>query len=129
MVGRAAPFRFALVAVSAACSSTPTQRTGGSGGAGNVSASGGASVAAVAGTSSAAGAGGASGGSGAGAGVGGSSGVGGAAGLGAGAGGVAAEFCPEAPTPRLASGTVLELPVELTFDGAPLLFAEANPLP
>jgi hypothetical protein len=55
--------------------------------------------------------------------------VGGTAGLSAGAGGIAAELCPETPTPRLASGTVLELPVQLTFDGAPLLFAETNPLP
>jgi hypothetical protein len=57
------------------------------------------------------------------------SGGGGSAGGSAGAGGVAAETCPLSPTPRLASGTVIELPIELTFGGAPLRFAEANPVP
>jgi hypothetical protein len=54
----------------------------------------------------------------------GSSGGGGSAGV----GGALAEQCPTAPAPRLAAGTVLELPIELTFRGAPLLFAEANPV-
>jgi hypothetical protein len=69
---------------------------------------------------------GASGGGSSGAGTGGLGGV--SAGT-TGAGGIAAEVCLEAPAPRLTSGTVLELPIELTFGGAPLLFAEANPVP
>jgi hypothetical protein len=52
----------------------------------------------------------------------GSSGAGGSAG----AGGTLAEQCPVAPAPRLAAGTVIELPIELTLRGAPILFAEAN---
>jgi hypothetical protein len=46
-----------------------------------------------------------------------------------GSAGGATELCPEAPTPRLAAGTVVELPLELTFDGVPLKYAEANPMP
>ncbi len=53
----------------------------------------------------------------------------GSAGADAGAAGVAAESCPVAPAPRLTSGTPIELPIELTFSGAPLLFAEDNPVP
>jgi hypothetical protein len=53
----------------------------------------------------------------------------GAAGDGAGAGGLAAELCPLAPAPRLAAGTVLEFPIDLTLGGAPFVFAEANPVP
>jgi len=138
MARRAARWaRFALLAVTTACGNAPTGGPG-SGGAGNAAGSGGAPAAGAGGTSGGAGASGASGG-GAGAegiagsfgiaGGGGSSGLSGTAGLGAGEGGVAAALCPEAPTPRLTSGTVLELPLELTFDGAPLLFAEANPVP
>lgn len=51
------------------------------------------------------------------------------AGLNAGAGGAAvAELCPEARTPRLAAGTVLEIPFILMLEGKPLRFAEANPV-
>jgi hypothetical protein len=60
--------------------------------------------------------------------MGGSSGTQGVSGS-AGAGGDSTERCPEAPTPRLAAGTVVELPLELTLDGAPLIYAEANPVP
>ena len=56
------------------------------------------------------------------------SGVAGRGGL-PGAGGVAEGLCPEMPAPRLTSGGLVELSVELALGGAPLLFAEANPLP
>jgi hypothetical protein len=86
--------------------------------------------AAVAGVAGGAGLGGMAGSFG-GAGTGGSAGQSGSAGenAGAGAGGTAPELCPLAPEPRLASGTVIELPIALTFGGAPLVFAEANPMP
>jgi hypothetical protein len=134
--------RFALLAVSTACGSgsesAPASGTGGvtgasgsAGVAGNSSGSGGTVT-----PTALAGAGGVSGSVGGSAGgVGGSTGgvaQGGSlesGGAGAGAGGVSPDPCPEAPAPRLASGTVVELPLELTLDGAPLQFAEANPLP
>lgn len=128
-----------LAAVSACGSSAGGQREAGAG-AGGVSgdSAGTAGVpsagagALAAGTSGAAGAGAGTGGvagTSGGAGAGASSGGAGSAGESAGAGGVAMDLCPEAPEPRLASGTILELPIELTFDGAALLFAEDNPLP
>jgi hypothetical protein len=128
-----------LAAVSACGSSAGGQREAGAG-AGGVSgdSAGTAGVpsagagALAAGTSGAAGAGAGTGGvagTSGGAGAGASSGGAGSAGESAGAGGVAMDLCPEAPEPRLASGTIIELPIELTFDGAALLFAEDNPLP
>jgi hypothetical protein len=114
--------------------------TAGSAGTAGAFASGGAGAAGTAGAGAAgagasggagagaAGAGGTAGASGA-AGEAGSSGLGGSAGDSAGTGGVAGELCPEAPAPRLGSGTVIELPIELTFGGSPLVFAETNPLP
>jgi hypothetical protein len=114
----------------------------GSGGVANTAGSGGVAVAGDAGMPAAAGSGipssgaggksegsaGAAGGSGT-AGDGGSSGTSGAAGQGGGAGGTAPDTCSETPAPRVPSGTVVELPVELALDGDPLLFAEANPVP
>jgi hypothetical protein len=113
---------FALLASGTACGSysdrSPTNGTAGVTGAGG-----------NAGTAGRSGAAGGVGGSGKG-GIGGSSGAPaqGVSGS-AGAGGDSTERCPEAPTPRLAAGTVVELPLELTLDGAPLIYAEANPVP
>jgi hypothetical protein len=127
-----------LLAAASACGSSAGERpnagAGGSGGdsAGNAGAPSAGAGASGAGTSGAAAAGAGTGGvagTSGGAGAGASSGGAGSAGESAGAGGAAMDLCPEAPEPRLASGTIIELPVELTFDGAPLLFAEDNPLP
>jgi hypothetical protein len=122
----------------------PETLAGAGGGAGAGAGAGGIAGtlgnAGTAGTLPASGAGGSSAGAGAGgggtagssAGVGqaGSSGASGSAGDGAGAGaGGVPQGCPIAPAPRLSSGTVMELPIEVTFGGAPLLFAEANPVP
>jgi hypothetical protein len=136
---------FVLLLTGIACGSSsgreraPESVAGAGGGAGSSAGTGG--VAGSGGTLPSSGGGGSSGGSGTGLGGGGSAGSGGDAGLAgltggagsagatAGAGGGAAELCVAAPAPRLASGTVLELPIELTLGGAPLLFAEANPVP
>jgi hypothetical protein len=130
----------ALVAIATACgnaSSSPGSASGTGGTAGTASATGGVAVATSGGQSLASGGGGttaasgaggtavASGGADAAAGNGGN---GGSAGLSAGAGGAAVGPCPEAPTSRLASGTVLEIPISLMLQGKPLLFAEANPV-
>jgi hypothetical protein len=126
-----------LLAAVSACGSSAGERpnvgAGGSGGdsAGNAGAPSAGTGALAAGTSGAAGAGAGTGGvagTSGGAGAGASSGGAGSAGEG-GAGGIGMDLCPEAPEPRLASGTIVELPIELTFRGAALLFAEDNPLP
>jgi hypothetical protein len=129
-----------LVILGTACGSESKRPDGGGAVGGSGGATGGsAGGAGAAGLGPSAGAGFSAGGAGdggvagsfAGASGGGSSGagMGGSAGASAGVGGMVAEGCLAAPAPRLTSGTVLELPIELTFGGTPLLFAEANPVP